>query len=343
MAVGLRDKAVYSNIMYALLSEIVLSATGKPLAQNFKELIFDPLGMRHTCCGALVADTEITWACPYREEEGKAIDLPLFPTDNIGGGGFVNSTSDDMLRWLEMLLAAERGARGRAPGARLIAPETFQECVSPQIRYATLTLNWDDVFAMRSYGFGWILETYRGRRVWRHGGGIEGFFGCALLFPDEGIGIAALTNTNGRHFCESMSFEVADRLLGVGGIDWSARLAREREIEAARVAGLRDSDLGPASGAERSLAPAACCGRYTHPGFGEMRVFQRGEALWLGCAALELPLCHHGGDCFYLGTAELTVPATPIRFTASGGSAVALRAVLEPMPPRDEVVFDRVS
>ncbi|MGB5748927.1 MAG: serine hydrolase domain-containing protein [Desulfobacterales bacterium] len=47
-APGTRGKAHYSNANYRLLGTIVESVTGKPMAANFEERIFAPLGLRHT-------------------------------------------------------------------------------------------------------------------------------------------------------------------------------------------------------------------------------------------------------------------------------------------------------
>jgi ketosteroid isomerase-like protein len=52
--------------------------------------------------------------------------------------------------------------------------------------------------APASYGFAWFLTTYGDRRMYTHGGGIEGYSANLYHFPAERLTIVVLSNIKGR-------------------------------------------------------------------------------------------------------------------------------------------------
>jgi ketosteroid isomerase-like protein len=52
--------------------------------------------------------------------------------------------------------------------------------------------------APAGYGFAWFLTTYSGRRMYTHGGGIEGYSANLYHFPAERLTIVVLANIKGR-------------------------------------------------------------------------------------------------------------------------------------------------
>ena len=47
---------------------------------------------------------------------------------------------------------------------------------------------------LHSYGLGWHISDYRGRRVLEHGGATDGFRARLFLVPKEKVGLVLLTN-----------------------------------------------------------------------------------------------------------------------------------------------------
>jgi hypothetical protein len=52
--------------------------------------------------------------------------------------------------------------------------------------------------ASDSYGFGWFLTRFAGRRVVTHGGGINGYSARLFHLPRERVTIAVLANAKNR-------------------------------------------------------------------------------------------------------------------------------------------------
>ncbi|HZZ34453.1 MAG TPA: serine hydrolase domain-containing protein [Caulobacteraceae bacterium] len=117
--------------MYSLSTDVcgalVEKISGKPFDVYLKETIFEPLGMKDTAFH--VADDKVgRFAANYRREPDKSLTLlddpetseyrqvPTFPS----GGGGLTGTTEDYLRFCEML---RRG--GEFEGARILGPRTI--------------------------------------------------------------------------------------------------------------------------------------------------------------------------------------------------------------------------
>jgi hypothetical protein len=82
------------------------------------------------------------------------------------------STTEDLLRWEQGLF-----------GSKLISAASLAKMTTPFK---------DD------YAFGLIVQTTSGRKVIRHGGGIEGFNTLLAYYPDSKVTVAVLANINGQ-------------------------------------------------------------------------------------------------------------------------------------------------
>lgn len=97
-APGTPGKAHYSNANYRLLGAIIESITEKPMAANFEEMIFAPLGLRNTYL--------FDWTAPHSDEtlatiyfkKAPAI-IPEYLSSNVSDGGLV-STGPECLVFL---------------------------------------------------------------------------------------------------------------------------------------------------------------------------------------------------------------------------------------------------
>ena len=94
-APGTPGKAYYSSTGYRLLGEIVESVTGRTVAANFKERIFDPRGLRRTY--------SFDWTAPRPGDRPAAIfvkkasvDVPKYLTSDVADGNLVSTASESV-------------------------------------------------------------------------------------------------------------------------------------------------------------------------------------------------------------------------------------------------------
>ncbi|HWF75878.1 MAG TPA: serine hydrolase, partial [Caulobacteraceae bacterium] len=107
--------------------------------------------------------------------------------------GAMGSTAEDLLAW-ELALR----------GGRVVAPTDYQAMTSPG------QLNDGSPI---QYGFGLMNQTYRGRRIVGHGGGINGFLSNLAHWPEHDLTIAIVSNCDAFPI-QQAAFALARRALG---------------------------------------------------------------------------------------------------------------------------------
>ena len=77
-----------------------------------------------------------------------------------------------------------------------------------------------------SYGLGWFLSDYRGRKLVEHGGAIDGMRALVAMIPEEQLGVVILTNLSGSILSVPLSYRIFDAYLGAPARDWSAEMLK---------------------------------------------------------------------------------------------------------------------
>jgi CubicO group peptidase (beta-lactamase class C family) len=140
------------------------------------------------------------------------VPVPPRPVTAMAPAGAVNSCAADMARWL----VAQLGG-GQADGKTVMSPDTMARQHAPHMLVPE-----DRTFpasTRHAYGLGWMIGRYRGHRLAEHGGGIDGFQTECVLLPDDGIGVAVMTNTSSSAMAPAVAYRVLDELLGLEPID----------------------------------------------------------------------------------------------------------------------------
>lgn len=171
-------KYLYSSYGWNLLSAVVEGASGESFLAYMRERVFLPLGMRYTVAEHLDSIIEHR-AEFYVRRNGRLVNAPH--VDNSykwAGGGFL-SNAEDLARF---------GSAHLRPG--FLKPETLALLFTSQ-RAAD--------GRETGYGVGWqVGRDAQGRRTLAHSGGAVGGNAYLLLYPDQGVVVAMLTNTSER-------------------------------------------------------------------------------------------------------------------------------------------------
>ena len=149
------------------------------------------------------------FASPHREKDGQVEVIPFRNISNVGPAGSINSSIENMVRWVQLQLS---------DGQPLIAPATLQELHSVQMAVPPQSMKG---FCGFGYGLGWFMGLHKGNYLVAHGGGIDGFVSHVVLFPEEKMGIVVLTNSDRSFlFPNAASLAIADLLLDKEEDDW---------------------------------------------------------------------------------------------------------------------------
>jgi D-alanyl-D-alanine carboxypeptidase len=190
----------YSNTGYILLGMIVESVTHKSYGEFLRERIFEPLKMKDTAYLEPPGKSK-SRAIGYEWEENAFRPSPYF-SGGFGAGGLV-STVSDLAKWDAAL-----------DTGNLLKRSSLEQMFAPAKLADGKTVKFDFRGETTSYGFGWFLTVYRGRKVFTHGGVVSGFSSQIMRFPDDKITIIVSCNgksgTDRIGYAENLAKVVAD-------------------------------------------------------------------------------------------------------------------------------------
>lgn len=176
-----QKKFLYNNVMYMTSGVCAGRAMDSDWDTLVAERIFKPLGMKDSTTSIIEAqkDPRLSLGYTWDTDHEEFINLPMRNLDSIGPSGSINSNVNDMAKWLIFQLA-----NGECDGKTLMSKESQGETWTKQISVA------GDI----SYGFGWMLREWNGKKVVEHGGNIDGFGAQVTLLPEMNAGYVLLTN-----------------------------------------------------------------------------------------------------------------------------------------------------
>ncbi|MBU0489876.1 MAG: serine hydrolase [Bacteroidetes bacterium] len=216
---GFRTQFGYSNIMFLTAGEIIPVVTGKSWDDFVKERIFKPLGMTRSVTSTKDLAKLSNVASPHTESNGKIIAIPWLNWDNIAPAGAIIASVTDVGKWLMLQLG-----KGEFNGTRVFSEKASWEMWSPNtiLNVSSGSARLWPTTHFKSYGLGWTLNDYRGRKIVSHNGGYDGMISNTVLVPEEDLGFAILTNCNSTLYYP-MVYAILDALLndGVQERDWS--------------------------------------------------------------------------------------------------------------------------
>lgn len=289
-----RSQFVYNNVMYSLAGQIIEYVDGRTWDEFLKERLFMPLGMNSTTTSITDIKPNDNQAYPHQEIEGKVVSIPRRNWDNAGPAGGVNSTINDLNKWMLMQL----GDPGTYEGKTLISRKQMNEIQKPQ----TLRSHNNALSPHVSYGLGWLITDKEGYRVITHGGATDGFNTAMYLVPELELGIVVVGNTF-NSLGDAICHQVIDYVMDVTDKkDWSEYLLENykksythamevrNEIHEARVKNTRPT-----------LDLDAYVGEYTSKGYGKIEVRKENKALvayFWDTEGLEAKLEHWHFDTF---------------------------------------------
>jgi CubicO group peptidase (beta-lactamase class C family) len=168
----------YTNHGFATLGQIVEDVSGRPLADYFRQRIFDPLGMADT---DLVRSERLAQRLAMGYVMGRTGPRAVAQRDWIGAGsGGIYSTAPDMALFIDALLAGGANEHGR-----ILEPATLGKMFEPQFQPDP---------RIPGLGLGFFRSEAGGHRAVGHGGILPGFNSELLIAPDDGVGLIAMTN-----------------------------------------------------------------------------------------------------------------------------------------------------
>ncbi len=295
---GQRTK--YSNAGIAVVGRVLERQQRERFASYVKRSVLEPLGLR---ASAFTPEPALAPRVPYAimwTYDPRVFPVPRFEL-GMAPAGSLYSTVGDLGRFLSFLFA-----RGRGPRGPLLKPETLERMWKPAF---------PETAGAASFGLGFRLATFEGRRLVGHGGAIYGFATSLQALPDDKLGVVVVATKDGANAVTDRIAAYALRLL----------LARRegRPLPEAETTGRLDRALA------RRLA-----GRYVK-GDAWVELDERAGALHLtrSDGAERLRLRARGRDLVVDDVLDYGLALAPEGGNLRVGDDVFTRVASEPPPP----------
>lgn len=174
----------YQNVMFSLLDPIVENKTGKNYGEVLKEKLFVPFGMNDASTGFESFEEDDDKALPHSGVTPIKMNDRYYNTIPAAG---INASISDMKNFLLTLLNDTSAVSNH------VEDVIFTPQINTELSRGYFS-QWDRV-SSKSYGIGWRLVDYKGRKVAYHGGYLKGYRAEIALCKDEQVGIVYLSNS----------------------------------------------------------------------------------------------------------------------------------------------------
>ena len=197
----------YSNSGYVMLGVIVAKVSGKTYADFLQDRIFVPLRMSRTLVFQKGKNAVSNRAFGHSKEGDALQETDQSSTSATLGDGGIYSNLEDLAKWDDALR-----------NHTLLNEKEFQPALAPVKLNDSSEPHWpkeandDNLHPGKpvSYGFGWLLDSYRGRKRMWHTGSTIGFRTVIERFKEaNGLTVIILSNRTDLD-PEKLSLQVAD-------------------------------------------------------------------------------------------------------------------------------------
>ncbi|WP_321473176.1 serine hydrolase [uncultured Paludibaculum sp.] len=270
-ATSFRSGYAYDNVLYLVAGQVIEAASGKPWDVFVRERFFKPLGMTHSTTSSTVLKPGMDYATPHAAADGKLEPISLTNLDNNAPAGAINSSINDMSRWVAAQLNG-----GEYNGTRLFSAKQGQEMWSAQTIMPLGNPPGELIEAkpnFQAYGLGWVVSDFRGTKMVHHTGGLAGMVTRVTLIPSLKLGVLVFTNQEVGAAFNAVTYTVLDHYLNAPSKDWVAAYAtyqKGRVAEAgetvSKSAAARDVNSKP------SLPLLSYAGRFRDAWYGDVLV-----------------------------------------------------------------------
>ncbi|HEY7350764.1 MAG TPA: serine hydrolase domain-containing protein [Ktedonobacterales bacterium] len=173
----------YCNSGFYLAGRVIEVVTGKVYEEAVRELVLEPLGLKHSFFFANEVITHRFAVGHEVRDEKPVVARPWALPRSANAAGGVSSTVKDQLRYARFHLGD-----GTAPdGTHLLTRESMRLMQSPLAQAGNLA---DEV------GVTWMRKKVGGAQIIRHGGATNGQLSAFSMIPERAFAITILTNAD---------------------------------------------------------------------------------------------------------------------------------------------------
>ena len=278
-ATSFRSAYAYDNVLYTVAGELIEAVSGMPWEDFIAKRILGPAGMTGTSVRHSDAGRGENIAKTHAEVDGLVRGVPPMEGDNVNPAGGINTSAEDIAKWLIVQLDSGRLSDGR----RLYQPATTVQLwtlvtpipaatPAPELAFQRASFN--------GYGLGIGVRDYRGVQMLTHTGALPGYYSRVTMIPGMKLGVAVLTNQESSPAYNAIVSRIVDHFLGATPVDYLTiyRTVARRDRESVNASqtdfiAARDSTARP------TLPLSRYAGKYTDAWYGDIRIVDQNTRL----------------------------------------------------------------
>lgn len=182
----------YSNVMFLAAGLVIEKVSGQSWGAFIQSRILKRINMDRSVTSVRDLISQGNFATPHKTHLDRSEPIAWVNWDTMAAAGGIVSSARDMAQWMRFQIR-----QGNWDGGQLISVDAMHEMTQPYtpIRVPSTVSQRIPQTLYRSYGLGWSLSDYNGRKVVGHGGGYDGMYSHQMLMPGEGFGIIVLSNS----------------------------------------------------------------------------------------------------------------------------------------------------
>ena len=161
-------------MLYLVAGELIETIAGESWENFVSARILSKVGMSSSNVRHSAAAGGGNVAAPHAPIDGKVRPIAPFDSDNTNPAGGINSSAEDMAKWVRVQLSGGK----LTDGSRLFSAATARQLSSivtpipvgdPPAELAPLKANF------RGYALGLDIRDFRGHKLVMHSGGLPGY------------------------------------------------------------------------------------------------------------------------------------------------------------------------
>jgi CubicO group peptidase (beta-lactamase class C family) len=257
-ATSFRSAYAYDNVLYLVAGQLIEAVSGQSWEHFVTGRILTKVGMTGSTVLYSSASGGGNVAVTHALVDGKLRPIAPFLSDNTNPAGGINSSAEDMAKWMQLLLAG-----GALPdGSRLFSERTLRQ-ITMIVTPLTPSNPPPELAPQRNnfsgYALGLNVRDYRGTKMWTHTGGLPGYVSRVMMLPDARLGVTVLTNQESGAAFDSIAYRVVDHYLGAPAMDW---IEAYRAASARREAQMAETEKKAAAARDAASKPSLPLERY---------------------------------------------------------------------------------
>ncbi|RDX34766.1 serine hydrolase [Idiomarina sp. HD9-110m-PIT-SAG05] len=334
---GFRERFDYNNLMFVTAGEVISEVSGMPYHQYVEQTLFEPMQMDESTIGFSRIDASYdNVAVGNIEMDGELHRFPLDFLEDFSAAGATAASVDDMSRWLLTLLN-----EGETPtDKRLFKEESLHDMWQLTTPLPVSADAAEQGTYFRGYGLGWFVEDYYGVKHVSHSGGILGMLSFTTVIPEEEFAITVMSNQQAFGALTAIVQESLEVVLDVPDQDWVAKESKKYHDFIQKKA---DFKVEAVDDPQPSLALSKYAGTYTDAWYGDVVIFEKGDALHIDFTHTDMlkgSLEHYNGNTFIVRWDEPLLEADAfVEFDVSRSNQVEA-ATMEAVADFTDFSFD---